>query len=102
MAQTIVTITNKGRLTLPVDIRKAMHLEEETQLQVEVEGDAIILRPVVMIPREDAWAYTPEHRASVERAMNDPGFSLTHEELAAIVDADDPAAAAAALIAKKH
>lgn len=101
MAQ-IITITNKGRLTLPASIRKALHIEEEAQFRVDVEGDAVILRPVVMIPREDAWAYTPEYRARAERAMKEPGFTLTREELEALIDADDPQAAAAALIAEKR
>ncbi|MHB8644910.1 MAG: AbrB/MazE/SpoVT family DNA-binding domain-containing protein [Thermomicrobiales bacterium] len=97
----IITVTNKGRLTLPVAVRKALHIEEEAQLQVDVEGDTVILRPVVMIPREDAWAYTPEYRARAERAIKEPGFTLTHEELESLIDADDPQEAAAALIAKK-
>lgn len=58
----IITVTNKGRLTLPAGVRKALHIEEEAQLQVDVEGDTVTLRPVVMIPREDAWAYTPAAR----------------------------------------
>jgi hypothetical protein len=24
-------------------------------------GDGLLLHPVISIPREDAWAYTPEH-----------------------------------------
>ena len=98
----IITVTEKGRLTLPVGVRKALHIEEETQLQVDVEGDRIVLRPVAVIPREDLWAYTPEYRARAERAMKEPGFTLTHEELEALIDADDPQAAAAVLIEKKR
>ncbi len=97
----IITVTNKGRLTLPVSVRKALHIEEEAQLQVDVEGDTVILRPVVMIPREDAWAYTPEYRARAERAMKEPGFTVTKQELEALIESDDPQAAAA-LIAKKR
>lgn len=97
----IITVTEKGRLTLPVGVRRALHIEEETRLQVDVEGDRIVLRPVAMIPREDVWAYTPEHRARVERAMNDPGFTVTKEELEELIESDD-LEAAAALIAKKR
>ena len=33
--------------------------------------DALVLRLAVVIPREDAWAYTPEHLELVERARRD-------------------------------
>ena len=101
MSRIIVTMTGKGRLTLPASIRKALHIEEDAQLAVDVQGDTITLRPVVMIPREDLWAYTPEHRAHVERARAQPGFSASEEELRAVIESDDPAAAAQALIAKR-
>lgn len=29
------------------------------------------LRPVVVLPRDDAWAYTAEHLAQVARALAD-------------------------------
>lgn len=32
---------------------------------------ALILRPVVALRRDDAWAYTPEHRALLESAHRD-------------------------------
>ena len=101
MAQTIITVTDKGRLTLPASVRKALHIEEESLLEVSVEEDAIVLRPVVAVPREDAWAYTPEHRASVERARTQPGFTMSEDELRAIIESDNPAAAAQALIAQR-
>ena len=42
------------------------------------------------------------YRARVERAMSDPGFTMTSEEMEALIDADDPQATAAALITKKR
>ena len=32
---------------------------------------SVTLRPVVVIPRDDAWAYTAEHLADVARALAD-------------------------------
>jgi AbrB family looped-hinge helix DNA binding protein len=101
MAQTIITITEKGRLTLPASVRRALHIEDESLLEVTVEDDAIVLRPVVAVPREDAWAYTPEHRAHVERARAQPGLTMSDDELRTIVESDDPAAAAQTLIAQR-
>ncbi len=43
---------------------------------------ALVLRPAVVIPREDAWAYTPEHLKKVERARQEAvGRRLTEADL---------------------
>lgn len=66
-----VTVSPTGRLTLPAQVRRELSIDEGGELDVEVEGEAIILRPAVVLRREDAWAYTPEHRALLERAHAD-------------------------------
>lgn len=43
----------------------------EAHWTVEVTNGAVVLRPAVVVPREDPWAYTAEHRAKVERAHRD-------------------------------
>ncbi len=69
--KTVITMNNQGRLTLPAAARQALHLEGPAQFELEISGDALILRPAVVIPREDAWAYTPEHLRRVARSMAD-------------------------------
>lgn len=66
-------MTATGRLTLPAEARRRLGLEGETELEIEVDEsqDAIILRPAVVLRREDAWAYTPEHRDLLARAHRD-------------------------------
>jgi AbrB family looped-hinge helix DNA binding protein len=68
-----VTVNRSGRLTLPTDVRRALRLDGETEMEVEVDttNDAVILRPAVVLRREDAWAYTPEHRELLARAHDD-------------------------------
>ena len=68
-----VSMSASGRLTLPADARRALGLEGETEFEVEVddENDAVILRPAALLRREDAWAYTPEHRELLDRAHDD-------------------------------
>lgn len=62
-----------GRLTVPAEARAALGLDEETEFEVEVDADsdALILRPVVVLRRVDAWAYTPEHRDLLANAHAD-------------------------------
>ncbi len=50
---------------------KALHVEGETPFELEVTEHEIILRPALVIPRDDAWAYTPEHLAQIEQADAD-------------------------------
>ncbi len=69
------TMSRNGRLTVPAEVRAALGLglDDETEFEVEVDtaSDALILRPVVVLRREDAWAYSPEHRALLEQAHDD-------------------------------
>lgn len=67
--KTVVSMNAQGRLTIPAEARKLLHVEGETPFELEVTEHQLILRPAVIIPREDAWAYTPEHVARVERAQ---------------------------------
>lgn len=74
-----VSVSESGRLTLPVEVRRRLGLEGETEVEVEVDGDAIILRPAIVLRREDAWAYTPEHRALLSRAHADSREGRVHQ-----------------------
>lgn len=94
MARTI-SMSPTGRLTLPSDARKALGIEGDAEFEIEVdaEKDLLVLRPVLQLRREDAWAYTPEHRALLARAHADVRegrvWPLTEEQLIAIAEAAD-------------
>ena len=67
-----ITMSPNGRLTLPAEVRQRLGLDGETEFDVEVtEPGSVTLRPVVVIPRDDAWAYTAEHLADVARSLAD-------------------------------
>ncbi len=59
----------QGRLVIPAEVRAALKVTGKAHWQLEVHAGAIILKPAVVIPREDAWAYQPEHLARLEEAM---------------------------------
>jgi len=78
----LVAMNAEGRITIPAAARRQLGLDGETQFQAEVRDDALVLRPVVVIPREDAWAYTPEHLRSVTCARQEGvGRRLTDAKL---------------------
>ena len=66
--KTVVSMNSQGRLTVPAAAREALRIQGPTQFELEVTEDALILRPALVIPRDDAWAYTQEHLRRVEQA----------------------------------
>ena len=42
-----------GRLTLPAEARRALGLSGETFFEVHLEGNAIVLKPVAIVPLEN-------------------------------------------------
>lgn len=75
----------QGRVTLPAEVRRRLHLGNGDQLEVAVEEDRITLRPTRVLVAEDAWAYTTENLAGIRRALDDVRegrvFQVSYEEL---------------------
>ena len=90
--RTVVQMNSQGRLTVPASARQALHLEGAAEFEVEVTGDELLLRPVVVIPRTDAWAYTAEHLDRVERARQEARRGqvreVSEDALAALTEED--------------
>src|ERR1700730_4951991 len=93
MKATAVVMNAQGRLTVPADARRELGLGGATHFEAEVRDGELLLRPAVLVPREDAWAYTPEHRALLARARADAAPGRTRElgerELRELADVDE-------------
>jgi bifunctional DNA-binding transcriptional regulator/antitoxin component of YhaV-PrlF toxin-antitoxin module len=64
---TVTIISDKdGRLTIPAEVRAAPRIEGKAPWAAEAIDGALVLRPAIVEPREDAWAYTPEHAVEME------------------------------------
>lgn len=48
-------------------------------MEIDHAQDALILRPVVALRREDAWAYTPAHRELLRAAHEDSREGRVHQ-----------------------
>lgn len=82
MTEVLVTMNGEGRVTIPVAARRRLGLDGVAQFQVQVRDGTLVLRPVVIIPREDAWAYDARHLESVARARReDEARRLTEADL---------------------
>ena len=85
-------MSSTGRITLPASIRKLLRLEGEAEFEVErlEDGDGVVLRPVVVMRREDAWAYTDEHMERLRQAHDDSRAGrvrrLTEEQLDSLLE----------------
>lgn len=44
MATRTMTITRKGRITIPIDIRRSLDLKEGDRITVEQQGEVVLLR----------------------------------------------------------
>ena len=55
--KTTVSVTERGVITLPAKLRKALGLKADDQLIAETTSEGLLLRPAVTLPVE---IYTPE------------------------------------------
>jgi antitoxin MazE len=66
-----VTISAKGQVALPKDIRNKLSIKTGDQFRVEISGTKIVLTPVVTVPKEQAWFWTDEVQAKVRASDKD-------------------------------
>lgn len=78
--RTLIRMKADGRLTIPAEIRRELGIEGQAEFEIELNPDQLVLR-LVQLPREDAWAYTPEHRELLRRAHAD-----SHEGRVRVLD----------------
>ena len=78
-----VTISAKGQVALPKDVRNKLGIKAGDQFRVEVSGAKIVLTPVVTVPREQAWFWTDEVQAKVRASEEDheKGNFKTYKEV---------------------
>ena len=56
-----VKVRAKAQLTLPEEIRRALHISEGDEVEFSVHHDGTItVRGYVSIPTDQAWFFTPE------------------------------------------
>jgi AbrB family looped-hinge helix DNA binding protein len=66
---TRTTLRQKGQLTLPAEVRNALHVEEGDEIEFEVIDDGqVVMRGLKMIPADQAWFWTPEWQAGEREA----------------------------------
>jgi antitoxin PrlF len=91
--RTRVKVRPKAQLTLPEEIRRALHVGEGDEVEFAVHDDGTItIRGYVSIPTDQAWFFTPEWLAGEREADEDIAagrgtFHESAEEMFAHLDA---------------
>lgn len=66
------TLREKGQLTLPTEVRAALHINagDEIEFQV-VEGGQVLMRGLKMIPADQAWFWTDSWQKGEQEATRE-------------------------------
>lgn len=63
-----LTISQKGQVAIPKEVRETLHIKAGDQLIFRVEKGRIVLEPAVNIPRSQAWFWASEVQEKVKKA----------------------------------
>jgi antitoxin PrlF len=77
-----VRVRPKAQLTLPEEIRRAMHVSEGDEIEFAVQANGTItVRGYVSVPSDQAWFFTPEGLAGKQQADDEiaAGGGTVHE-----------------------
>ncbi len=68
-----ISLQGRGVVTLPIALRRKLHLDEKgSQVEVVERTDGVIeLRPLLAIPADEAWFWTPEWQEMEREADED-------------------------------
>jgi AbrB family looped-hinge helix DNA binding protein len=64
MASQKTTITRKGQITIPADIRRELGMSEGDQLDVELQGDTVIVRRASSVAARTGGALAKYRRST--------------------------------------
>lgn len=69
---TRVTLRPKGQITLPSDVRDALHVDEGDEIEFEVyEPGVVVMHGLKMIPAEQAWFWAESWQGGEREATGD-------------------------------
>jgi antitoxin PrlF len=66
---TRTTLRQKGQITLPAEIREALHVEDGDEIEFELMPDGrVLMSGLKMIPADQAWFWTEAWQAGEREA----------------------------------
>lgn len=67
----LTKLRNQAQVTLPKEVVKALDLKIGDELEIEVKRGRVIITPVMVIPKDELWAWKPEIRAAIEEGRKE-------------------------------
>jgi len=67
----LVQVREKAQITIPSKIRKALGIKEGDYLEVEAEGNKIVLIPKILIDKAEAVTLSGEGEKMLKEALED-------------------------------
>jgi antitoxin MazE len=68
---TTVKVREKYQITIPEDVRNKIPLKVGERVEVAVLGGEIVIRPIVEIPRDQAWFWSKEWQKQIAQSVKD-------------------------------
>lgn len=67
----VTKIRERSQITLPSEILKKLNLKPGDSVDIDIEGDKIIIKPVLVIDRSQAWFWSKEWQEMEREADED-------------------------------
>ena len=67
----LTELRTRSQITIPSEIIKQLNLKQGDTLEVEVEGEHIILRPVIAIPKDQAFFWSKQWQTEEKQVQAD-------------------------------
>ncbi|MBX4262173.1 AbrB/MazE/SpoVT family DNA-binding domain-containing protein (plasmid) [Clostridium estertheticum] len=67
----ITQIREKSQITIPKDLIKKLNLKIGDNIDISIENDKIVIKPVVIIPKAQAWFWSKEWQQGESQAEKD-------------------------------
>jgi AbrB family looped-hinge helix DNA binding protein len=68
---TTVKVRDKYQVTIPEEVRGKIPLKVGERVEVTARGSEIVIRPIVEIPRSQAWFWTKDWQDQIAQSLKD-------------------------------
>jgi len=68
---TTVKVRDKYQVTIPEEVRGKIPLKVGERVEVSARGSEIVIRPIVEIPRDQAWFWSKEWQDQIAQSLKD-------------------------------
>ena len=68
---TTVKVREKYQVTIPEEVREKIPLEVGERVEVTARDNEIVIRPIVEIPRDQAWFWSKQWQEQISQSIKD-------------------------------